>query len=223
MKKYITVLFTGFLLTSQVYATPSTLIWNPSTDIQPYKLWHLGVDTYMGDKRTISYVGFTYGAYKNCEVGFDVTGTTQYPLLFNAKYGLPEKKNIPACAVGVFNMGTKHDVTDYNMVYALVAKTFPPVGRFTAGGYVGGNENLFLDENGKKENTGVMLAWDKTLSKKWWASIDYASGNNWYGSLSGGVAYTFAENVSVIFGYVKYNNHTLNTDDSFTTQVDINF
>ncbi len=37
----ISILSTGFL-----YATPSTLIWAPSTDIQPYKKIHVGYDLY---------------------------------------------------------------------------------------------------------------------------------------------------------------------------------
>ena len=28
-------------------ATPSTQIWIPSTDIQPYKVLHLNIDTYL--------------------------------------------------------------------------------------------------------------------------------------------------------------------------------
>lgn len=34
------------LVLSNAYATPSTLIWAPSTDIQPYKKIHLGYDLY---------------------------------------------------------------------------------------------------------------------------------------------------------------------------------
>lgn len=35
---------------SSAYATPSTLIWAPSTDIQPYKKVHLGADVYIPRK-----------------------------------------------------------------------------------------------------------------------------------------------------------------------------
>ena len=42
---------TAALLLSVIYAvaahaTPSTLIWIPSTDIQADKTWHLGIDNY---------------------------------------------------------------------------------------------------------------------------------------------------------------------------------
>jgi hypothetical protein len=40
----LAVCYTFFL--SNAYATPSTLIWAPSTDIQPYKRIHVGVDIY---------------------------------------------------------------------------------------------------------------------------------------------------------------------------------
>ncbi|MCX5668771.1 MAG: hypothetical protein NTX89_01435 [Candidatus Omnitrophica bacterium] len=41
----ILAVFCTFVL-SNAYATPSTLIWAPSTDIQPYKKIHLGYDLY---------------------------------------------------------------------------------------------------------------------------------------------------------------------------------
>lgn len=36
----------GFLVSVSAYATPSTHIWAPSTDIQPYKKIHITADTY---------------------------------------------------------------------------------------------------------------------------------------------------------------------------------
>ncbi|PIQ86330.1 MAG: hypothetical protein COV73_04770 [Candidatus Omnitrophica bacterium CG11_big_fil_rev_8_21_14_0_20_43_6] len=41
----ILAVFCGFVL-SNAYATPSTLIWAPSTDIQPYKKIHITADNY---------------------------------------------------------------------------------------------------------------------------------------------------------------------------------
>ncbi len=33
------------------YATPSTQIWIPSTDIQPFKTFHLNIDSYIRTKK----------------------------------------------------------------------------------------------------------------------------------------------------------------------------
>ena len=232
------VLFYGM----KAHATPSTQIWNPSTDIQAVKTWHLGIDNYFSVKDNLDHpyafptdVGLTYGLIKNVEVGVDTLYPSEHPLYFNAKYGIPETDSIPAVAVGVFNVGTKKNVTNYDLIYGVVAKTFKPIGRISLG-YYGGNPKLLLDETGAVANTGLIASWDKAITDKIWTSVDYASGDSFYGSLSLGGSYAFAPNASVIFAYVIYNNKkeivvdetptgtfVNNKNDTFTTQVDINF
>jgi hypothetical protein len=133
-----------------------------------------------------------------------------------------KKNDFPAYAVGVFSVGTKKNVTNYNILYGVVAKTFNNYGRIS-GGFYAGNNKLLVDEKGNKENSGVILTWDKTLTPKVWAAIDYASGKSFYGCTSFGISYTFAPNVSVIFGYVIFNNKKVNLNNTLTTQLDINF
>jgi hypothetical protein len=230
LRSRLLALAVPFAFVSSLYATPSTQIWNPSTDIQAKGTWHLGIDNYFSvvDNDTKPYafgtdVGLTYGLIPNLEVGIDVIEPAADPLFFNAKYGLPEGDVMPAVAVGGFNFGTKMDATNYNMVYGVLAKTFKPVGRFSLGYYDGLTDTLFLDENGEKANTGVIATWDRAITDKIWASVDYASGKSWYGSLSFGASYAFAPNTSVIFGYVIYNNDKVVPNNQFTTQLDINF
>jgi hypothetical protein len=241
MKKCTWFLFLALGLTvfQTLHATPSTQIWNPSTDIQAPKTWHLGIDNYFSivDNKTKAYafatdVGLTYGLFKNLEVGIDFLEPAADPLYFNVKYGLPEGAVIPAIAVGGFNFGTKKTETgaagaqiggtDYNILYAVAAKSFKPVGRFSLG-YYSGNDKLLVDETGAAANTGMIVTWDRALTDKVWASIDYASGKSYYGALTYGLSYAFAPNTSVIFGYVVYNNKVVNTNSQFTTQLDINF
>lgn len=231
------VLFAGF-----AYATPSTQIWIPSTDIQAFKKMHLGIDTYIktqsrdGTKEpTVTNLGLTAGVLPfekiQMEVGIDIrdfggTLDTTYPFLFNAKLGIPESalfKDSPAFAVGGYDFGTKDNVTDYNIVYALVAKTFGKLGRLS-GGYYSGNDNLLLDINGNKDNDGVLLSWDRTMSEisdKLWAAIDYQSGDNSYGAFSFAFSWKFAPNVSIIFGYDIYNESTYKP--TATIQLDVDF
>jgi hypothetical protein len=217
------------VLTNLVWGTPSTQIWNPSTDVKTTGGWHMDIDNYFSivDNETKpyasgTYMGLTYGLIKNMEVGIDLMQPSANPVYLNVKYGVPEDGSIPAIAVGVFNMGTKTDVTNYNIFYALVARNINKFGRLSVGGYTG-NEKLLVDETGEKVNTGLILSWDKALTEKVWASIDYASGNNVYGCLTAGFSYAFSSNISVIFGYVIYNNDKLNLNNQMTTQVDINF
>ncbi len=165
MKKLFWSLLISLTTTASLYATPSSQIWNPSTDIQTVKTWHLGIDNYFSvtDNKTKPVnvptdVNLTYGPITNLEVGFDYFGANYFgapddPLQFNAKYALPEGDKRPAIAVGGQNFGTKPDFTDFNIVYALIAKTFKPVGRFTVG-YYAGNNKLLLDEKGAGREHG---------------------------------------------------------------------
>ena len=230
-------------------ATPSTQIWIPSTDVQPFKSFHFGFDTYLRANRNadgsrtpaIVDLGLTAGVLPfpkiQAEVGFDLIDQVdpfgKYPLYFNAKVGTPEGvwfKGSPAIAVGGYNFGTKNDVTDVNIVYGLVAKTLPVVGRLSAG-YYGLNKDATLatvfDANGEKgDESGVLLSWDRTMteiSDKLWLGVDYQGGDNAYGAFNFGLSWAFAKNVSVIFGYDIYNDKTRGGEDTFTVQLDINF
>ena len=85
------------------------------------------------------------------------------------------------------------------------------------------DDNKYVDENGDKANSGLIATWDRAITDKIWASVDYASGKSAYGSLSLGGSYMFAPNVSIILAYVIYNNDKINTNNQITTQLDINF
>ena len=204
-----------------VWATPSTLVWIPSVDIQANNTWHLGVDNYFtptDGTRSPTDVGVTYGfANGRAEAGIDYLGGQDDPFFFNAKVLVtPETSGVPAIAVGVYNLGTKSDVTDYNMLYALVAKTFGGV-RLTAGYCHGSEGALGMDPD------MLLLGLDGYLSrdKKWWGAVDYQSGDNAFGALSFGVSYAVARNVSLLVGYDIYNAPGM--DGTITTQLDINF
>ncbi len=223
-------------------ATPSTQIWIPSTDIVPFKTVHFGFDTYIKtesrddgtNEPTVTNLGLTVGVLPfktvQMEVGIDYRdtgGTHTYPLLFNAKIGVPEEgalfKYSPAIVVGGYDFGTKKDVTDYNIYYALVAKTLGKLGRFSAGYYIG-NDKLLTKIDGTKDNDGVLLSWDRTIaeiSDKLWLAVDYQGGKNSYGALSFGAAWKFAPNVSVILGYDIYNESAYKP--TTTIQLDIDF
>jgi len=118
------------------HSTPSTQIWIPSTDIQPYKTFHLNLDTFIrsgkespgnltgavpGQNLPPVYVfGPTAGVSPfekiHAEVGFDLIyggantgfGLDKYPVYGHFKIGMPEDNTwIPAIAVGMYNIGTK--------------------------------------------------------------------------------------------------------------------
>ena len=252
MKKKITLIaFSLLAICTVALGTGSTQIWIPSTDFQKFGTYHLGIDNYIRIKNQTALsrgagiydFGLTTGILPfdkfQAEAGFDylTMGDGIYdksPVYFNLKLGTPEGalfKGSPAIAFGGNNFGTKKSLTNYNVVYGLMAKTIPVLGRISAG-YYAGNGKLLLDENLKKANSGLLLSWDRPMteiSDKLWLAVDYQGGKSYLGALNLGFSWAFSSNVSVIFGYDIYNNKNVayNSKDlnvnSFTTQLDINF
>ena len=211
-------------LSGMAFATPTTQIWNPSTDIQAKRSWHLGIDNYFtaagpaeGGYAFPTDLGLTYGIIPGLEVGVDLFEPQASPLVFNAKYGIAEKENLPALAVGGFGFGTQRDVTDQNVVYAVAAKSFA-VGRLSAGWFIG-NEKVLTDPSGENDNAGIILTCDKQVNDKLWACIDYAGSRSALGAAYYGFSWFFAPNTSIIIAYGTYNNGNKPT---VTTQLDIN-
>lgn len=249
-KIYLVVLVGLFGSISVAMATGSTQIWIPSTDIQGFKTVHLGIDNYIrtqneavGIKGASMYdFGLTAGVLPfskvQAEVGIDYLSMADYyydahPVYFNGKVAILEDslfKGAPAIAVGAYNFGTKIGLTDYNIVYGVIAKTIPVIGRISVGYYTG-NSVVLVDENGKAANSGLLLSWDRAMpeiSDKLWFAIDYQGGQNYLGALNFGFSWLFSKNVSIIFAYDIYNNknalyNTANKNlNTFTTQLDIN-
>ncbi|HTP64025.1 MAG TPA: hypothetical protein VMJ66_01445 [Geobacteraceae bacterium] len=110
-------------------ATPSTQIWIPSTDIQPFADLHLNIDSYFrasakskagsptGRDTNVWDIGPTIGILPfqkiQAEVGFDYLVNSSnpndnHPFCGNFKIGTPEDaffKFMPAFAVGMWNIG----------------------------------------------------------------------------------------------------------------------
>lgn len=229
---------------AKAHATASTHIWAPSTDIQGLGVWHITADMYAAVESdaagnripAITNVGLTVGVLPlkkvNMEIGFDhktgLGALDGYPMYGNLKIGVPENAVAswsPAVAAGVFDAGTKGDLTDYNVVYGKIAKTFSAggvsLGRVSAG-YFAGNENLLLDGKGAKDNSGLLAAWERTvteISDKLWVCVEYMGTESVYGSFNVGASWKVADNVSVLVGYEIFNNGDL--VDTATLQVDI--
>jgi hypothetical protein len=248
------ILFISFFLAgigTIVSGTPSTQIWIISTDFQKFKTFHLGIDNYLRLENQAYHTrgagifdcGLTAGVLPfkklQAEVGVDYInmGDGIYdtnPVYFNFKVGTPESslfKGSPALAVGLYNIGTKTNLTNYNVAYALIAKTIPIIGRVSAGYYYG-NEKLLVNEDNKKSGNGILLSLDRQMteiSDKLWLAIDYQGGRNYLGALNAGFSWSFSSKVSVIFAYDIYNNKNVyyNSKDlnlnTITMQLDINF
>ena len=222
------------------YAMPSSQIWIPSTDIQPFGTVHLGVDNYTtffksrkdgGQMRPVD-VGVTLGVFEtdflNAELGVDLREATDNPTYFNAKLGIKEDaftKYFPSIAFGGYDFGTTSSVNDSNIVYLEAAKTLGSFGRLTAGYYVG-NDKLLKNAKGQKENDGILLSLDRTMaeiSPKLWMAVDYMSGQNSYGKTSLGLSWRFSPHVSTLLGYCIHNEPKISGENMVTIQLDLDF
>jgi len=237
IQKSTLTIFAIFMMTSSfTYATPSTIIWIPSVDFQGYKSFHLGIDNYSFDFKNgaggtafPTDLGLTVGVLPDtivlAEIGFDYFTPQWSPFTLNAKVGVPEGVLgdwSPAIAVGGFAFGFQKNVTDANIVYGMVGKTFPVIGRLEVGYFTGNNKLLVDLSTGKADNSGVLLSWDRNIpeiSDNLWLAVDYQGTKSSFGALSYGLAWTFSKNVSVIFARDVFNADIPST---FTMQLDIN-
>jgi hypothetical protein len=231
---------------SSAHATPSSTYWTPcTTDVQPFGKWHITYDSYFTVGRTGTKkgdfptdLGLTVGVLPyeklNLEVGFDLLEPTDDPLFFNAKLGTPEGSlfaGSPALNVGIFNVGTKSGVTDFEIVDFLVGKTLPhDLGRLFAGAYVG--SDTLRSADGDVESIGWMVGYDKGFwpakqgdkeFKRFVAAADYASGENAIGGGGVGLYVYFTPDIDLLMGPVWFNDARLNGDLKWTVQLDINF
>jgi hypothetical protein len=243
----INVLVGLLLWTAMVFATPSTTYWTPATtDIQSFGILHIGVDNYFTVFRKAkddasdfaTDVGLTIGVLPfeklQMEVGIDLLEPTDHPIFFNAKIGTPEGSlfnGSPALNLGIFNVGTEKNETNQNIVFGLVGKTIPRIGRLHVGPYFG-NRKALVDKHGDSENKGFMIGFDCGFSpskdhegseyNKIVLAADYASGKNSIGGGGVGLYYYFTKDISLLTGPVWFNEESINGKWKWTIQLDIN-
>jgi hypothetical protein len=237
-----------FLGLAACFATPSTEYWTPCIiDIQPAGKLHIGYDSYATVGKRHQEKGsfpndyqLEYGLQPSdklqVEFGVDLMEPQDDPLLFNAKIGTPENslfQNSPGLAVGVFNVGTKHNVTDYNIMDFIAGKTLPlNLGRLHAGYYHGNNSTL-RSGAGKKTNQGAMIGYDYgfypvkdtkgSSFNRFVFAADWATGKNVIGGGGLGIYYYFTPDISLLTGPVWFNDKSINGNMKWTLQLDANF
>lgn len=234
------------LVPAVALATPSSTVWTPmSPDVQSFGVVHWGVDNYFtvarkaadGGSSFPTDAGFTLGVIPGdelkLELGVDLVESTDYPVYFNAKVGYTEgglSARAPALQLGLANAGTKSGVTNQNLVYLLVGKTIPHLGRLSVAPYRGNGEVL-VDAAGRQENTGWMATFDRAFHMvngpegefaRFVLAADYASGRNAIGGGAVGLYYYFTPNISLLAGPVWFNDKAINGRWKWTIQLDVN-
>ena len=252
------------LLAPMAFATPSTTFWTPLTiDIQPFAVAHLGIDNYFRTKQgdqfvtdlTLPTIGVLPFQKVQMEVGADYFVTLRHPWLFNGKIGTPESsffKWQPAVEFGAYNVGQDFDdygvfgqglgipAINYNVIYGVVGKSIPHIGRLSAGPYFAINKDALVSQavffgsnSAAVDDLGYMLSFDhamlpkkdekgEVLYNRMVLAADYQSGNNALGAVGGGVYWYFTPNVSLLVGPTVFNDSTINGRWKISTQLDIN-
>lgn len=231
-------------------ATPSTTYWAPSTaSCQAKYVPHITYDTYFRKGTpppgagTPTYpidMGLTMGILPSdkiqAEVGYDLLLPSSDPVFFflNAKICTPESsmfKGSPAISFGLWNVGFKKDVTDYNAAHLMFQKAFPAGGYVAAGLYHGMSDVLFTNSDGKVVKTGAMIGvfspdipvGVKGL-KKLNLAADIQTGKNVLGGGGFGLYLYFTDTVDLLIGPVWYTDRKLQPGGAswlWTAQIDI--
>ncbi|HET7753614.1 MAG TPA: hypothetical protein VFK85_06870 [Anaeromyxobacteraceae bacterium] len=225
---------------SAARATPSTVVWAPSTTYtQPFLVPHLTYDTYF--RRDASYpttVGLTMGVLPSdvvqAEVGFDLLYPSNDPLVLNGKVTLLEDKLFkfqPGLSIGVANAGITA-ATNFAMVYGILSKTVPGVGAtLSAGIGYGLDDKLWVDENGKADQTmfiGSVTSPTLNVGQPWLSGLglaaDVQTGRNAFSAAGvAGVLY-FTPSVALLTGPVFFLNRDTQpnrSDFMWTMQIDV--
>jgi len=237
------------LLPSVAAATPSTTYWAPSTaSCQAWAVPHVTYDTYFGkgpaagSQGAPSYpidtgltVGFLPGKKLQGEAGFDLLLPSDYPAYFNAKLCTPESSlfaGSPGISFGIFNVGTKGDVSNYNVLHLMFQKALPGGSGYVAAGvYHGLSETLFTNSEGEVVRTGAMVGFlspDINVGlkglKKITIAADIQTGKNVLGAWGFGANFYFTDTISLLTGPVFYLDKALQPGGRswlWTAQLDV--
>lgn len=222
------------------FATPSTTFWAPSTPyLQPFGVMHITYDTYFRDNASYPVdTGLTIGVLPfeklQMEIGADLLYPGNNPASFNGKIGSPENaffKGSPGWSFGAFNLGTKKNITDYNVLYFITGKTFPVIGQPEIGFYHGLNKTLMISSDGGVQGDGLMAGWFSPDIKvpfinKMVFTADVMTGSNVLGAGGGGIYFYFTPQISLLTGPIWFFDRDLQpsrADFIWTMQLDIDF
>lgn len=250
LKNFIFV-FTCTLASSVTSATPSSNLWaNSTASCQAYGIPHVTYDTYFNRGPTVGTagargypidtgltVGFLPFEKIQGEIGFDMLLPSEDPLLLNGKICTPESalfNGSPGVGVGIYNVGFKKDVNDYNILYLIFQKSLPGgKGYVSLGAYHGLNKDLFINSQGKHEQTGLIagitspdISLDFKGLKKINFVADIQTGKSAFGAWSIGPYFYFTDSIALGIAPVFFFDRDVQPGKSnlmWTAQVDIDF
>jgi hypothetical protein len=202
-----------YTIFTTAFAAPSSILWIPSTDIQPSDKTNFGIGVTTGAPTVWDY-GLTWGK-GNFEFGLDYIAPQTAPFLFNAKYKLFGKKPADLNVVaGIYNVGTTRD-TNQEVKYLLGSASTNDGTRFSLGYGIGRTEAL------GNSNQFIFAGIDKQLNDNWWIAVDYQSGTSALGAFNFGFSYKTSPSTTITIFYDIYNNKDIN--NTTNVHLDVSF
>jgi hypothetical protein len=179
-------------------------------------LW-TGVQSHRNGGQQIYGGRIVYGLKNGVEIGVNGSGSnpldTEYPLEIqpNIKWKLYQSKNekveVSVGAIAYIPFAKRRGTDTFVMTYANASKKAKYGTRFTAGVYT-----LLNRDKEFGSNKGVNLAIEKTLTKKANLSVQWTSGKNRFGYLTGGIGFQVGDKNSLFVGYsignYDFDNHS---------------
>jgi hypothetical protein len=158
----------------------------------------------------------SYGLKNGLEIGLNGSGskplTAEYPLEIQPnikwKFYQNEKTGVESSVgtIAFIPLAKRSGTNTFVMTYANISKKAKFGTRFTTGVYT-----LINHKKDFGSNKGVNLMIEKALTKKASFSVQWMSGKNRFGFLTGGVNYQIGKKTSMFFGYNvgnhSYDNH----------------
>jgi hypothetical protein len=179
-------------------------------------LW-TGIQSHRNGGQQIYGGRIGYGLKDRLEIGINGSGSnpldTEYPIEIqpNIKWKFYQSKNekveVSAGAIAYIPFAKRRGTDTFVMAYANASKKLKYETRFTAGVYA-----LFDRDKDFGSNKGINLTVEKSLTKKANLSVQWTSGKNRFGYLTGGIGYQIGEKNSLFIGYsignYDYDNHS---------------
>lgn len=178
-------------------------------------LW-TGVQSHQNGGQQVYGGRFSYGLKKGLEIGVNASGSdpldTEFPIEIQPnikwKFHNNEKKGIEASvgAILFLPIAKREGTNTFVMTYANFSKKVKYGTRLTAGGYY-----LINHDKSFGSNKGVNLMVEKSFVKNTTLSLQWMSGKNRFGYLTGGISVPIKQKKSLFVGYsvgnYDYDNH----------------
>jgi hypothetical protein len=191
------LILVAMLVSPNAWSLSTHDLWVPQTETLDSGRWRLDMrNLYTPDKRTgdlpgqyhVSSFGFSIGAYQKNWVGTEIGLDWQEPAAESAEEALTMhlrvrlkdwRKDGWSIALGTHTFGFKHEVSDYNIMYALLQNRLGQTWSSAVGLYSGSNK-LLVNASGTPDSKGVFIGlWNDLPGGR--LCIEWMSGQNRFG------------------------------------------